>query len=411
MELNSLSEARDNNKHLLQESGTRIRSLQAELDGITRTKSILVEQLCNANNAISKLTKCKFFLEQALPTLRSLKTEKNQCRAVIVEMTQFFTSSVEELKKWRDKHTAMHKVASSKLKSDAKVLEDEAQILAREVADSAERHAHDLEEAKASVASLEKKVKYIEETANNAALARTGERLSWEKAMEDMKAQHGKDQARLCCMSQDEQDILGTQIAELKDATKKQSEGHERKCQLVEVDWHHKMETKNAAISRIKYESALEIQGLSLRMAELSDLLAQKENECNSLMQSINCMREEQEVQRKETLAEIQSLSQRYKHEIEEFKCFHGEEIQQKNEEIERIERVHENVDANAQQRIDELDNRIISERLKRISELKNIKIQLDDLRSLTGMQIQNIKTEWESLCSNTLHSKLHRMK
>jgi len=410
-DLKSLSELRGEERQFnliqSQERELRIQSLETELDDANTNKAYLNEELSIGKEKISELSKYKDYVHQALPRLRSLQTDANQCRIDAFELTRLLTTSIEELAKWKFKIQELHSYEMAKLKESEIELKDEVERLCCVVGE----HERAVAEANATTACHKKKLDYMQETSKNAADARTGERLSWEKAMYDTKAQHKKELARICCVAQDEQDILGNQIAELKENNKKQSGIHERKYQLLETDWRHKMEGQNATISRIKYESALEIQGLSIKMSELSDTLASREDKCKSLMHNIELMREQQEAREMEYLAKFESTSQRYRHALEESKRLFAEHIQQKDEQIERNEEEMQNSSVTYQQRIDTLNCLIASERSERIRGLRGIKSQLDELHESSRQNIENIKREWEHVCLNTIFRKLSMMK
>ena len=92
-----------------------------------------------------------------------------------------------------------------------------------------------------------------------------------------MKKHHHKELARMCCKSKEDADILGNHIAELKATIEKQKDHHEHKCQSMVTDWQKKSECHDADLSRLKHESALEIQALTQRLCECNANLSSKE--------------------------------------------------------------------------------------------------------------------------------------
>ena len=160
------------------------------------------------------------------------------------------------------------------------------------------------------------------------------------------------------------------------------------------------MEEKKAVLSRIKFESALEIQGLTVTMSELNDKLASKQNECSALMQNINSLQEQHELEARDAARELEALSQRHQNELDECKRLHDEEIQQMKEDVERIGRERDNIASTNQERIDELKGRIASERSGRMNELRDIrdiKRQLDALQHECCQHIDSAKDECNS--------------
>ena len=258
-------------------------------------------------------------------------------------------------------------------------------------------HEAAAEEARATTSHLERKVKYLEETAQNVAIARTGERLSWEQELADRKSQHQKEMARVTCMAMDEQDILGNQIADLKDTIQMQEEKFIAKERLIELDWRGRMEECEAIVSRTKFESALEIQTLSLKNDQLSNTLAVKETECISLLHNIDTMKNKQVSVAEDHQHELENLSRAHQNELETVALAHKQQIQGKVEAIEQANQEKEDALSISQQHIDDLKSRIFAERSERISELKTLRTKLVDLYQ----EIQDIQEEFKSVCAS----------
>ena len=80
----------------LDQLGSRIRSLQTELDGANAYNKDMAEQLLVATADIALLDKYKQFLQWTLPPLlQILKSETYQSKNDIMELKQLFTSTVE----------------------------------------------------------------------------------------------------------------------------------------------------------------------------------------------------------------------------------------------------------------------------------------------------------------------------
>jgi hypothetical protein len=119
----------------------------------------------------------------------------------------------------------------------------------------------------------------MEQAAANVANARSGERLSWEKAMEELKAQHKKEKFRIQIHAQDEHDIMNNKIIQLESEIKKQEERYDRAHQILEADCFHEIEGLKAALSKTRFESVLEIQKLTKEKNSLSSQLASEKEE------------------------------------------------------------------------------------------------------------------------------------
>ena len=403
--LHVLSELRDKERQefesQLDDRDTKIQSLDSKLNDTEISEASLANQLSIANNEISSLTQYKQCAQQILPSLQTLKSDVTKCRSESQELVQLVTSSVEGIVDLTQRMANTHSDEKTKLEESARELQDQFDYLQSVVKD----HEAALVEARTTKVCLERKVKYLEENAQNVANARTGERLSWEQELADRKSQHQKEMARVTCMSMDEQDILGNQIADLKDTIKKQEEKFIAKERLIELDWSQRIEEKDALIARVKFESALEIQTLSLKNDQLNNALAAKDSECTSLLDDIDTMKEKQVLVAQNHQRELDTLSHAYQNELEKVALANEEQIQQKVKEIEQVRQEKEDALSISQQQIDDLNSRSFAERTVRISELKEFRTKLDDLHQ----EIEVIQEEYKSVCIS-VNSKLKGM-
>jgi len=203
----------------------------------------------------------------------------------------------------------------------------------------------------------------------------------------------------------DEQDILNNQIASLRDAIKDQEVKALSKERLLVLDYQGKMEEQDAVMSKLRYQSALDIQGLTLKLGEQNERFQAKESECNSLMNSIDTLREQQVSVAQDHDRELSNLSSLHETELMNINASHEEMICQKNKDIDHIKQASDDAAALHQQTIDNLNSRLVSDRSNQISELKELKSQLVDLQE----DVESIQNEWKSTCSG-MTSKLKAM-
>jgi len=398
----------------LGQSDSRIRSLQAELDGAMALNKSITEKLL-------ALDKYKHCVRQTLPPLlQLLKRETFESKNDITELKQLLTSTMGKFLEWKQRLTCAHVNETTKFLEREKVLHEREKVLherEKVLQDRVDALRFEVEAQGASLADatnlksfLEKKIEVTEETAQSAAVARMGERLSWEKALEDMKEHHQKEFARMCCKFKDEADILGNHIAELKATIEKQKYHQEHKCQIMVTDWQKKSECHDADLSRLKHESALENQALTQKLAERNANISSKELGFTILVNSIDSMRERQISQERNHQHELEFLSKRHQSELEEGKRLY-EQIRQKYDVSLQSELEMATESTIYQKRIAELNGRLASERSKMISELAKTKSQLCGLRLMAIQHTDNIKQEWVSLCGRVVSMKLKSMK
>ncbi len=391
----------------LDQRDSRIRNLQAELVGAKTSNKAMAEQLLAATAHIALLQKYKHCVQQTLPPLLQIfKRATYQSKKDFTELKQLFTSTVGNFVEWKQRLSCAHVNETTKFIEREKVLRDKVAALRFEV----EAHEASLAQATNLKSCLEKKIEVTEETARSAAVARMGETLSWEKALEDTKEHHQKELARMCCKFKDDADILGNHIAELKTTIERQTEHHEHKWHIMVTDWQKKSECHDADLSRLKHESAVETQALTQKLAESNANISSKERDFITLVNKIDSMREHQISQETNHQHELEFLSKRHQSELEESERLY-EQIRQKYDESLQSEHEMASESTVYQNQISELNGRLASERSKMIRELAKMKSQLGGLRLMANEHADNIKQEWVSLCGRVISMKLKSMK
>jgi hypothetical protein len=402
-ELKALSETLLNERQLwltqLEESESRRESLQLEVDGLKTSNGIILSELSSASAEIEVLSKHKEFVHQLSPILQSIKQDVHKSKVDIIDLTQLLPPFMVGFDDWKHRVAALHKSELLRLNDSAQVLRDHVDTQKSVV----ERH-------EAALIGAEVKIKIMEEMAHSNSIAWRGERLSWEKAMEDLKMQHKKEFSRLCCKAMDEADILGNEIAELQNTIKTQKEGHDYKCKNMLSDWQRKVDDRDAVISRIKYESALEMQGLTLKLDQLNCTLASKDKEINSLADEISSMNERHITCEHDHQVAFEALSRTHQSKLEEMERIYEERLCRSNRELQQNEREKDQACAAFQQHVAESKARIASVHFKTIRDVATIKSQLGALRGMTVHHIARIQKEWEYNCNSVLLRKLKSM-
>ena len=182
----STSQLKDRNALLLEKSN--------ELDNVETINANLVKQLDIATNEVSALSEYKSCAQQ---TISSLETGLKQSRSRNKELTQLAVSSITEFSAEKQAMISMHSNERTKLENNSRDFQDRIDKLQSDV----EKYEVSAIESKTTTQILEKKVQFLEENAHNVQEAREGERLSYESAMDAVKAQARKDIARVTCMS------------------------------------------------------------------------------------------------------------------------------------------------------------------------------------------------------------------
>jgi len=182
----STSQLKDRDDKLLEKS--------KHLDNVENANANLMKQLNVATNEVSALSEYKSCAQQ---TIASLETGLKHSRSKEQELAQLAVSSITEFAVEKQAMISTHSNERTKLENNSRDLQDRVDNL-QSVVDNYEASAV---ESKTTTQILEKKVQFLEENAHNVQEAREGERISYESAMEAVKAQARKDIARVTCMS------------------------------------------------------------------------------------------------------------------------------------------------------------------------------------------------------------------
>ena len=196
--LSALSQTLEQERQLstsqLKERDERLLDKSNELDQFETANANLMKQLNVATNEVSVLSEYKSCAQQ---TIASLETDLKQSRSSREELAQLAVSSITEFAVEKQAMISTHSNERTKLENNARDLQDEVGKLQSVV----EKYEASAIESKTTTQILEKKVQFLEENAHNVQEAREGERLSYESAMDTVKAQARKDIARVTCMS------------------------------------------------------------------------------------------------------------------------------------------------------------------------------------------------------------------
>lgn len=390
-----------------------IASIKNELSEVRREQMQLNRNFAAAQKEVAHLTPYKRHVEVSRGQLKSLQRELAQANADVREMRDVFACNQQLINDWRSKLQAMHFDEILQLEKQSTFLREEVERLESIKADL-DQSNRQLKEEKLN---LEQRIQTMECAAADIDSARSGERLSWEKAMEELKAQHKKEIFHMRIVSADEQDILKNQIASLKTELANDQERNERKCQILEADCSHKLESLNAAISKVKYESALETQQHSKEKDALVHQLKTKEEESVSLLRT-KAELEHQVVRLKEEhQSVIDKLRQKQRQDAEDTLRVHVELFRQheekyskeKNQLVEQkqhLEQEKESIISNSQARASEI--RACSFSAYRL--LQETKQMHSDLKSCLMQQHYDTKFIWDQ-CQNEISAKLKNIR
>ncbi|KAL7495290.1 hypothetical protein ACHAWT_006616 [Skeletonema menzelii] len=349
-----LAEVKQSSSEQLERTGLQllnkneaITKLEASLSQSESLVANLEKQLDEMRGEIIELSKFKEFTTRTASTITDLNADVALCKNDSQEMAQLLSSSLEEIASQMQRKDVLHSKEVSKLEESTAMLRDELSRLLSEV-DESERANDELVE----------RISSMEAAASDAETAISAERLSWERSMadikatmsreklswvkarEEMKATYQKEQATLCIRAQDEQDILNNQIVMLRGEMKKQQERNECKLNILQTESLRNIEALNAAMSKIKYDDAAEIQELVNMKSGLTKRLEEKEHECTSLFQRIESIKVKHH-------AEVESLNSRHKEETETAFQSHMSDLMEQ-------ERVHQGKVGHLEQRFEE---------------------------------------------------------
>ena len=345
-----------------------IASLKSELSEVQCAKMQLCKDFAAANKEIVHLTPYKQYVQETRGQIKSLQDDLKQTFVDAQDMRDAHLSNQKLVHSWRSKLQAMHF-------NEIVQVENQSFFLRKEV-DRLETIQADLDRSnrrlKQEKMSLEQHIQAMKHAAADIDSARSGERLSWEKAVEELKIQHKKEMFHMRIVSADEQDILRNRIASLELELVNEHERNERKCEILNAECSNKVESLNATISRVKYESAIETQQHSKEKDALSNELRDKREQSVSLLRAkadlenqINSLKEKHQ-------SVIDKLRQKHRRDIEETLRVHVELFRQHKEkysnensqlveQIKHLEQEHESITNDSQESFSKIRSRAIS--------------------------------------------------
>jgi chromosome segregation ATPase len=363
--------------------------LKIELEDYMTANKSIVEQLLMATAEISILNEYKYCVHDTIPPfLQSFKNVAAQSKNDITELTQLFTSAVGRFVEWKER------LISVRVDETLRHNENNRQLL-EQIAELRST----IEVANNLNSCLEKKVEVIEDSHRHASDDWLNDKMTLEKAQEEMKEHH-----------RNEINTLGITIAELKSTMTKLAEDHQYEYQKILLDCQNQKDCHEAELSRLRHESTIEIKVLSQQLAELNAIVLTKKGEINDLVSNLESMKQQQVVEQSKQRHELESLSKSHRSVLDERERIH-EELRQKYGEILLSEHEKEYQYVVAQKQITELKRQIAAERSVMVTKVSDIKSQLAVLRSSTIQQVGNIKQEWKSLFGRAISTKLNSIK
>ena len=385
----TLDGERQQNLTQIDECDFRLRSLKTELDDTMIVNKSIVEQLSTATAEITILNKYKYCVQETMPPfLKSFKNIAAESKNDITELTQLFTEAVGRFVEWKERLISMRVDETSEHnENNRQLLEQIAELR------SAIEVANNLNSC------LEKKIEVIEDSHRHASADWQSYKMSLEKAQEKIK-EHNLYEANK----------LGIHIADLKSTMTKLAEDHEYEYQKVLLDCQNQKECYEAALSRLRHDSTIEIQVLSQQLVELNAIVSTKKGEIIELVNNLDSMKHQQVVEQSKQRHELESLSKSHRNVLDERERIH-EELRQKYGEILLSEHEKEYQYVLAQKQITELKRQLALERNAMITKVSDIKSQLVGLRSSTIQQVDTIKQEWKSLFGKAISTKLNSIK
>ncbi|KAL3791742.1 hypothetical protein HJC23_007509 [Cyclotella cryptica] len=389
-----------------------ISKLNVELSESKQAQIDLSEQISLARAEIIHLSQYKHHVEQSHEHIIRLRTELEHVKAKVKEMNHFYTSSQSSITEWRDRLRGLHFAEVTQLKDQTALFQGEMKRLEAIKHNLEQRHTLSM----ADKETIEQRLKYMEQAAVSAANAHSGERLSWEKAMDELKVKHRKEKLHIQLVSQDEQDIMRNKIVQLELEKAKQEEHHERKCQILEADFLHKVEGLNAALSKSKYESVIEIQKMAKDNIELQEILEAEKEQCVSLS-----------LKNEDLVRQINLLNEKHEKEIERLRHNHMQEQEESTRDhAQRFQQLEQKLSSENEALSEQLGtvkqdmHILVHESQRKIATIKECAasahqstIEAKDLHSdlkCLSRQLCDTKSAWEQ-CANEVSYKLRNMR
>ncbi|EJK64853.1 hypothetical protein THAOC_14369 [Thalassiosira oceanica] len=383
----------------LQERDAAIAELTSDLGGARRSSEDLDERLARANDEIARLAEFEGLAASAQTTIRGLRSGLEQTKAEALELNGMFASTVNGVAEWKaraDEQLLVSKGRVSEL--DGKVSTLDAALRQSEAARG---------EAESAGAKLTKRIEHLEDTAESVSVARTGERLSYEQAVRDLTARHSKDQARLACLAQDEQDILNNKIHSLVGDMQRLREAHSSALSARDRESERRADEHEAEVSKLKYESSLQIQGQHKQIEQLTSKARCDEEELASLTRCTIDLREQLETARVEHSRELDSASERHQDELEGLASRHGKRVDGLEARLSDLRGEKDRVQALLGDEVACLKSHIADEQDRIKGELHCIELEFRDLKKHCVDQVTEARREVASFCGGAVSGKL----
>ena len=312
----------------IDEKNDLIAAVTAELDELKAQRLKLDDQMEKAKHKIANLSKYKLHVEESKDVLKNIQYELNESKADVLKMKEMYDSLQSLAANWQSRIKTLHFTEILKLDDQMTFLRDKVERLGS-IKITLERNN---KQAKISISSLEQKIITLEYAAANVDSARSGERLSWEKAMEELKAQHKKEKFHLQIHSQDEQDILQNQIVRMQTDFENKLEQNNNRYQILETEWENEIDDLKVALSKEKYESAVQSQTFAKEKDVLESQVGARVVECKTLYQNIDALKKDIDRLQCEHQSVIETLRDKHRQNAEEMLRVHVELFRQHNE-------------------------------------------------------------------------------
>ena len=312
----------------IDEKNDLIAALTAELDELKANKLKLGDQIEREHRKIAHLSQYKLHVEKSREQMKSIRSELNKSKKDVYKIKETYDSLQSLATNWQSRMKTLHFTEILKLDDQMTFLQGEVDRLGS-IKITLERNN---KQANTSISNLEQKVNSLEKAAANVDSARSGERLSWEKAMEELKAQHKKEKFHLQIQGQDERDILQNQIVRLQTEFENKLEHNENRYQILEAECSNKIESLKAALSKEKYESAVQNQTFAKEKDILESQVAAHKGECKTFDQNIAVLKQDIDRLQHEHHSVIENLKAKHRQNVEETMRIHVELFRQHKE-------------------------------------------------------------------------------
>ncbi len=396
------------------ERDKKIEQLQDELEKCNVQFSDLADDLKNAKTELMDLPKYRRVIQQFQSFLTDMRCEAKFLTTEVRMMIDMITSHRSDLANWIEKTKQIYLKMLEKRELDAKNAKEEVDHLKHLLED----HEATKSDAVSKVKQLEDMIATLKRTAEGVDAARKGEVLSYETAMEELKSQFRKEQARLRCIANDDNDRWKQKMKDLEAELKKQNLFHDEQGQI----WLEEEENLRTAFSNMQNELNSKLQEMTSKMAELHKGHAKKADECVALSGKIELMEENFKVQieteKNNHDRETEEILKKHQNEIDRINDTHStqrrnieQDFQKKitvlNKNIAKLEEDEETMSINHQNQLQAL--RIHAASTLGREATNYLRKTQDEIHNI-HQQVQNLYKEFQSLCTGTIATKLKSM-